>query len=123
MYGASFLVSGDTRARIADPTRFLFREVDIVTAKGKAQPVTIYEVLDADEDPVRDRKVASLTRYDEALRSYRAREFVNAEKLFRELSAASPDDAVFALYEERARAYREAPPAADWDAVERLDRK
>jgi two-component system, sensor histidine kinase ChiS len=123
MYGASFLVSDDTRTRLEDPRRYTFREVDRVQAKGKNRPVTIYEVLDADEEPVRERKRRTLGRFEEGLALYRERRFADAEALFQELHAGALDDVIFALYAERAASFRAAPPPADWSAVEKLDSK
>ena len=121
MYGAAFLVSESTKDG-ADKD-VVFREVDRVTAKGKAEPVTIYEVVDADADGVREKKLASLPQYAEALATYRARKFADAGKAFGALANGAPDDAVYALYIERAAHFAAAPPPADWCAVEKLDSK
>ena len=120
MYGAAFLVSEDTRAGL---TGFSFREVDRVTAKGKANPVTIYEVVDADEDGVREKKLAGMPQYAEALALYRSRAFADAENAFAELLRGAPDDKTYALYVERSAAFRASPPPAGWDAVEKLESK
>ena len=120
MYGAAFLVSESTREGTEGIT---FREVDIVQAKGKKEPVTIYEVVDADEDGVRERKLASLPRYAEGLALYRARKFADAEALFAELQKAEPADLVFTLYRDRAAHFRASPPPPDWRAVEKLESK
>lgn len=125
MYGATLLISDTTRAGLDEATRasVSLREVDQVAAKGKALPVTIYEVVDADEDGVREKKLATLARYHQALAQYRAREFAEAAKAFESMSAAARGDVVLAMYAERARKYRDAPPPATWDGVEKLDTK
>jgi class 3 adenylate cyclase len=58
MYGASFLISEFTHARLADPSVYALRVVDRVRAKGKTRPVTIYEVLDGLPAAERDKRIA-----------------------------------------------------------------
>jgi two-component system sensor histidine kinase ChiS len=125
MYGATLLISDTTRAGLDDATlaSVSLREVDKVAAKGKAKPVTIYEVIDADEDSVRDVKLKQVARYTEALAQYRARAFAEAAQAFEALAREAPVDVVLAIYAERARRHRDTPPPASWDGVEKLDTK
>ena len=63
-YGAAVLLSGAVRDRLRDPGRFTFREVGRVRAKGKREPVTVHEVLDARGDEMDEprRRAARASR-------------------------------------------------------------
>ena len=54
-----------------------FRKVDIVTAKGKTLPVSIYEGL-GDNHPL----LSDLKSWDEAIESYRNQEWAHAKERF-----------------------------------------
>jgi len=116
MYGARFLVSGETRAGAGEG--FTFREVDRVQAKGKARPV-----LDVDDDDVRAAKLAALPRYTEALALYQARSFAEARAIFSDLAKDAPADVVLAIYVERCDEHLRAPPPDGWDGVVKLSTK
>ena len=122
-YGARFLITDETRARLQRPAAFTFREVDRVRVKGKSTAVTVFEVLEADEEQQRQRKLTSLGRYQAALALYHQCAFAEAASRFAELAAGDVDDGVFALYLERARAYSVEAPEAGWDGVETLTSK
>ncbi|MDP2340916.1 MAG: ATP-binding protein [Deltaproteobacteria bacterium] len=122
MYGARFLIGEATRDALP-PGRFSLRTVDRVTPKGKNVPTTIYEVLDAEDAPVFDRRLKSLSRFEEALRLYYARNFADARKLLTELKAVDDDDVLLGVYLSRCDAFVAAPPGPDWDGVINLKSK
>jgi len=122
-YGVCFLVGEQTQRRLQDDGRFALRAVDRVAAKGKAQAMTLYEVLDAEEPARRAAKEATRTRLDEARAIYAQRGFAESGRLLVEARAMDPHDAVLALLAERCRRYEHDPPPADWRGVEALDSK
>ena len=122
MYGARFLVGEATRDALPDG-RFTLRVVDRVTAKGKKLATTIYEVLDADDDDVQEKKRATLARYEAALAAYHARRFAEGRDLLEALAKINPADHLVTLYLERCRAFVAAPPPSDWDGVVKLETK
>ena len=121
MYGARFLIGEATRDALP-PGRFSLRTVDRVTPKGKNVATTIFEVLDAEDPPVFDRRVKSLARFEEALRLY-ARNFSDARQLLTELKADDDDDVLLGVYLSRCDAFVAAPPGPDWDGVINLKSK
>ena len=113
-YGVHIVVGEATVA--AEPQAFVYRFLDRVAVKGRAEPLTCYEVLARAGalDPAAERR---LVRYHEAIALYRARRWEEALRLLDELGAESPADGPVALYRRRARALLADPPPADWDGV------
>ena len=58
MYGASLLISEHTFRRLSEPDRYLIRLIDRVAMKGKAEPVTVYEILNGEPKDVREKKLS-----------------------------------------------------------------
>jgi adenylate cyclase len=106
-YGSHILVSEDTRKQVSD-SRFTFREVDRVAVKGKQQPIVMYALMTANHE--------ILPRFEEALASYRTRNFQHAHAMFNQL-AADFNDGPSRLYVARCDEYLAAPPSPEWDGV------
>jgi adenylate cyclase len=112
-YGVSFIVSEITASQAPE---YIYRELDRVRVKGKAEPVKIYEPLGMrDQIPARLVEDAQLLR--NALRHYREQAWDAAEKMLQELLSASPGSYLYQLYLDRIRHFRSNPPGADWDGV------
>ena len=110
VYRCRVVVGPDTEKRLRDV--YQFRELDVVSVKGKAESLRIYEPLGVLGDEAREP--APCQRYAEALRLYRAGRFRDAHDVWRSLASEDGPSAVMA---ERAAAYAESPPPADWDGV------
>jgi predicted ATPase/class 3 adenylate cyclase len=122
-YGAVLLISHHTRSRLEDPSRYALRVVDRVTVKGKTEPVTLYEVLDALGEPVREQRLAALPRFQEATELYYQADLLAAERLFQECLTLSREDTAAATYLARCRQYLQGGLPSEWDGVEHLDHK
>lgn len=91
-FGAFLLISDATYERLEDPGRYAIRLVDRVRVKGRQQPITLYEVLDAEVAAVRDEKVALRAHFNQAVALYYDRQFKEAGKLFGHCISVCPDD-------------------------------
>ena len=111
-YGSEILISELTRRELKG--KYRLREVDIMRVKGKTQPVSVFEVMDA---LAIDHMQDVLATYACAVDYYRRRDFDKAHKIFEEVLLIQPKDAVSEMYKERCRHFMETPPAADWDGV------
>lgn len=123
VYGSRVLVSDETASR-AKNHGLNFRFVDRVIVKGKSDPVSIFEVLNADDQQAHKQKIESLERYEHALTLYRKKEFTAALSEFKVLRSLFPDDAVFKTYAQRCEVLlRDGWSSEDWDGVMRMQDK
>ena len=112
LYETGILVSDATVRLAGDTVRF--RRIDLVRVKGKHEPTEIF-TLASDETLAR--------RTDSAIDAYRKRDWDEAERLWRDVLAAEPDDRVAAIYLERIAGFRASPPPDDWDGSITLTEK
>lgn len=113
-YGVRIVVGEATVA--AEPHVVVYRFLDRVAVKGRAEPLTCYEVL-ARAGALEPAALRRLGRYHEAIALYRARSWAEALRLLDELAAEAPADGPIALYRRRARALLADPPPEGWDGV------
>lgn len=113
IYGVSMLVSEST-AQAAE--RYLYREVDRVRVKGKAEPVTIYEPLGLQE-AIAEERIERASTFQRLLLDYRSQSWGRAEEALRALLEDEPGCYLYALYLERIAFFRATPPDPDWDGV------
>ena len=118
-YGVGIIVGEESYKLIAD--QFVFRELDRVRVKGKADPVAIYEPLGA-VGAVSDHELAVLDRWNEALASYRSQAWDKSQALLAGLQAQSPHY-LYELYLQRIAHLRSDPPGPNWDGVTTFETK
>lgn len=123
MYGASFLISEFTHARLADPSVYALRVVDRVRAKGKTKPVTIYEVLDGLPAAERSKRIASRPTFEAGWRAFQDGDVTAALGEFRAVVAADADDEAARLWVARCEALEQTGLPADFDGVVELKSK
>lgn len=110
-YGVTILVSESVRRQLGED--FFCRRLDLVTVKGKEKPVAVFELM-GEAARVDDRARELAAGFEKALGSFLARCWDEAEASFASLHARFNDQAAL-LYVNRCRAYRNEPPAAEWD--------
>jgi adenylate cyclase len=94
-YGTGVLVSVWTRRAIGE--EFICREIDHTRVKGRAQRVTVYELLGRRRDDPDGRIARWAATYEEALDACRREAWADAEARLAALAAAYPDDRVVAF--------------------------
>lgn len=123
LYDTSFLITEQTLRSLEDPARYRIRMVDHVRAKGKSEPVTIYEVFDTDPVEILEQKLRTLEDFNRALRCFRRAEFAEALGFFARVLRKNREDKAAQVYVQRcARFLREGTPE-NWEGVENLERK
>jgi adenylate cyclase len=119
-YGTYLMISEFTYEEVKELVDV--RELDLLTVKGKEQPVRVYEVLEE-----KGKTPAALLRmvehYDKGLALYRERDFAGAIAAFEAALVENPADRPSLMYIERCRHFLEEPPDQDWDGVWRLEEK
>jgi class 3 adenylate cyclase len=107
-YSSGIIVSDLVRGELEDS--FDLRYLDLIIVKGKTRSVAIYEVLDAQDNAVREFKNATLKDYKRAVSLYSAGDFPMALKAFMSLNEElsifqqrnpAADDPMIAIYMKR----------------------
>ena len=112
-YG-TFMLVGDASARLAQDG-FVFREVDRVRLKGRAEPLRFHELMGR-KGEISPRTQEQLALYEQALTAYHQRRFDEALALFTR-GVEEFQDTVAGVYAERCRKFSSAAPPEDWDGV------
>jgi len=112
-YG-TFVLVGDASAKLAQDS-FVFREVDRVRVKRRADPLRIHELVGR-KGEISPQTQEQLALYEQALTAYHQRRFDEALALFSR-GAESFQDTVAGVYAERCRKFAQAAPPEDWDGV------
>lgn len=112
-YGVNIIVSESTKESIPE---FTYRDLDLVRVKGKNEPIAIFEPI-GHEDEIDEATTLELARYNQALQSFRAQNWDQAETDFFALSQIHPDRFLYQVYLNRVTHYKEHLPNDDWDGV------
>jgi adenylate cyclase len=103
------LISEATWQRVRD--EIAARELDVVTFRGMARPVRIFEVLGT--QPLRSEDEIRLERFAAGLAAYRRAQWPAAKAAFEQVLTLAPDDRPARIYLERCRErLAELPEAA-----------
>jgi adenylate cyclase len=94
------LISGATWQRVKD--EIAARELDLVTFRGMARPVRVFEVRGT--RPLPRDEASRLERVAAGLALYRQQQWIAAKALFEQILAVRPDDRPSQIYLERCRA-------------------
>ena len=112
-YGVNIIVSESTKESIPE---FTYRDLDLVRVKGKNEPIAIFEPI-GHRDKIDEATTLELARYNQALQSFRAQNWDQAETDFFALSQIHPDRFLYQVYLNRVTHYKGHLPNDDWDGV------
>ena len=119
-YGTNILASETTVQECQGLIEFL--EVDWVAVKGREQPVAVFQAL-ARQGELSPAQEAARKAFAAGLASYRRAAFGQAAAFFQQSLEHWPDHGPSQTFLERCQAWQAEPPAPDWDAVFRPERK
>jgi class 3 adenylate cyclase len=120
MYDARVLMSGTVVAGLSR-TRPVLRHLDTVRAKGKTEPLAVYEVLDTAEDSA--LKKDTLQAFTDAQRAYKAGDFDAAIVGFDAVLARNPHDGAARLLRDRCHELKAGEFEGVWSGVYTLTAK
>ncbi|MGO9309643.1 MAG: adenylate/guanylate cyclase domain-containing protein [Spirochaetia bacterium] len=118
-YGTDSLISAVVYDQVKD--HYLCREIDLLTVKGKRQPVRIFELLE-ERGKASDRVHEIQRVFEDGLALYRRQAWTAAEKCFSFMSEKFSDKPS-EVFLRRIEACRKTPPPARWDGVFNLSVK
>ena len=116
MYGVDLIVSEKT---MLSAPEYIYQELDLVRVKGKQRPEKIFCPLGLKNDNPFE---AELKQYQFALNSFRAQQWMSAEKAFNDLNTANKC-VLYSLYLERITQMSAESKIDDWDGVITLQHK
>jgi len=120
-YGSRILISEFTYKLLK--STYYTREVDVFVAKGKTQPVAIYEVMDYHDDESYPHLSDALRQFRAGLQDYRQQRWGKARSAFEEVLSMNPADKTARLYVGRCDLLQSKPPAEDWNGVWVMEEK
>ncbi|HUJ26227.1 MAG TPA: adenylate/guanylate cyclase domain-containing protein [Myxococcales bacterium] len=124
-YGTHILISEQTlhaaRKGLKDDSAYCVREIDLITVKGKSEPVRLFELRS--RGPARADELPLLGGFAEALALYREQKFAEARLMFESLLARFPHDGPSAKFIERCDEMMNAPPGENWNGVYKMEHK
>lgn len=99
-YGSKIICSQEVIDNLKEKSNFYaFRYLGRVIVKGKSKPVTIYEIFDAEELPLREIKMQNRSRLEEAIQYYEKNQIQRCIQILTELYKQYPQDkAITYLY-------------------------
>ena len=112
-YGVGILVSENI---VSAAPGFVYREIDKVQVKGRAEGVAIFEPLGRVGE-VGESALQEADRFHKMLEHYRAQRWDEAEPILSEFAQSAPDAKIYKLYRERIFNFRYNPPGASWNGV------
>lgn len=101
VYQTNLLISEELLAELGQPHSFSVRFIDEVVVKGKAKPIKVFEVFDADPDDLKSAKVQSAALMQIGFEHLRSENFGEAAKEFRKVLALLPGDPAARTHLER----------------------
>jgi PAS domain S-box-containing protein len=112
-YRVPLLITGETFQGLLHPGRFALRRIDRVLVQGKAQPVVLYEVLDALPSIERSAREKTLEEFDAGLAACERQEFAVAVEKFRNVISHDPADYVAKFLLARIEQLQKGTPTPD----------
>ncbi len=113
-YNTEIMCSESTNKIVKD--RIVTRKLDLVTVKGKAEAVGIYEVIGF-KNQVSPKLESFISKYEEAFGHYLNRRFEEALRLFKDSLSLKAGDRGVSIFAERCENYINQPPAEEWNGV------
>lgn len=122
-FQAQIIISSQTWNFVKDDESLSWRELGFVSVKGRDQPERIYEIFNADEPDIRDKKRHILHPYHQALDHYFSQNWKEAIHLFEQCVNIYPQDVVSHMYLARCQKLQHEPLNKDWNGAIKLDQK
>lgn len=102
-YKASILLSGESLSQIEHPEFFHLRNLGLVQLKGKLSSVNIHECFNSDTEDELQKKVSTLSLFNDGVSFYIDQLFEHANGAFKKVLAMDGDDATATFFYKHTR--------------------
>jgi two-component system sensor histidine kinase ChiS len=117
LYGASILISGETLFKI-DPSNYNYRCLGQVKIKGRNEPVSVFEVYDAEPAAIINIKNQNKADFESAILLYNEKKFTQAKNIFQKILQINLQDRAATMYVERCEYYQRQGVPEEWSGIE-----
>jgi adenylate cyclase len=121
VYGTHIVISESTYRYVSDT--FLIRPLDIVTVRGRKEPVKIFDLMADRSEPVSEKAQAFCKYFEIAFNYYLGKKWNKALKVFLQLKRHFPNDTSINLFIRRCQDFRGRPEGSmvNWNGSVVLD--
>ncbi|NET00858.1 MAG: GAF domain-containing protein [Sphaerospermopsis sp. SIO1G1] len=113
-YGCDIIISDNTYEICRQDV--WARELDFIRVKGRHEPVSIYELIGTQNDPIDSKKHELIEHYQKGREYYLKRQFAQAQTEFIQALTADNNDKASMLYLGRCQHWIQSPPTDEtWD--------
>jgi adenylate cyclase len=121
LYGTHVIISEATYRSVAE--KFLARPLDIITVRGRKEPVKIYDLVADRRDPLSAKATGFCKYFSIAFNHYQNKEWNRALKVLLQMKRHFPNDTSLALFVKRCLDFRAKPASSmeRWDGSVVLD--
>ena len=123
MYSTPLLISDEVLNSIENLEKFSIRFIDKVVPSGKNVPIKIYEVYNADESDIFNKKSTIHEDFEKAALLYFSKELNSAVKLFEKCLEIFPEDKATKIYIQRCNHWMKNDLDENWNGITQLDSK
>lgn len=116
-YGVSLLMSGQALEHLSHLENYEIRFLDRAIVKGRNEPISVYEVLDAEDEAVRSLKLQTKLDFEQGLEGYRTGDLTSAKAAFEQVLTINPADKTAKLYLERVEILSDRGLPEHWNGV------
>ncbi|OGF67211.1 MAG: hypothetical protein A2Y62_11830 [Candidatus Fischerbacteria bacterium RBG_13_37_8] len=113
-YDTAILMSEKSLKTLQDPSHYNYRFLGRIKVKGKAEPVSVVEILDGYSEQVRELKLKNKAEFESGLDCFYKKEFAEASVFFNNALKIHPEDTAAQYYMRQA-----AKQMADWGMADR----
>jgi len=121
LYGVSTIVTDSVYEKIKD--KFILRQLDCVTLKGKSTVSNIYELIAEDIHSVTYDIESYRNVFSQAFAAYQKRQWQEAISKFKQCIVIYPYDHVAPVFIKRCEQFAATPPPTNWSGIWHLGHK
>jgi class 3 adenylate cyclase len=122
-FGASIIISEETYKGLRDKAAFQFRYLGRIMLKGKEHVTGVYEVFNADESSLNEKKQSTLHIFNIGLDDYFNKRFAEAAISMKKVLTENPDDKTAKRYLQNAAKFLVEGVEESWDGIEYMNEK